>query len=152
MQRRNTVPDRWYRILARASTAGLLLASTMLVSGCLVTAAAVAVVHVIRSARGETATVVVKASPREVYAAMLRIVDADPDIVLEGKNDGRMTVSVSRGKETASGSVKLMENGHTELTVRAKSPEGREESTDLARRAATRVCDELGVAYKLVEQ
>ena len=76
----------------------------------------------------------------------------DPGIVLEDKDDERMTVSVSRGKETASGSVKLMENGHTELTVKAKSPEGREESSDLARRAATRVCDELGVAYKLVEK
>ena len=104
MQRRNTVPDRWRRIPARASAAVLLLAGAMLVPGCLVTAATVGVIHIIRSAQGKTATVAVEASPREVYAAMLRVVDADPDIDLEDKDDGRMTVSVSRGKETASGS------------------------------------------------
>lgn len=144
--------DQGRQISVLASAAVLLLTGAMLVSGCLVTTGVIAVVHVIRSARGETATVTVEASPAEVYAAMLQIVEDDPDIVLDDKDDEKMTVSVSRGEETASASVKLMDSGHTELTVKAKSPEGREESTDLARRAATRVCEELGVTYKLVEK
>ena len=93
-----------------------------------------------------------EAPPGDVYAAMLRIVETDPAMKLEGRDDEKMTVSVSRGKETAKGAVELLENGHAELTVEAKSPEGRKESTDLARRAATRVCEELDVPYRLLEQ
>lgn len=151
IHRRSTASGGGRQGLASASVVALLLAGAMLVPGCLVTTGVIAVISIIRSDGGETATVKVEATPREVYAAMLRVVAADPDIILEDKDDEQMTVSVSRGKETASGSVQLLETGHTELTVKGKSPEGREESTDLARRAATRVCDELGVSYELVE-
>ncbi len=152
IHRRNTVQGGLRKGLTRVLASALLLAGAMFVPGCLVTGAAIVVVHVIRSARGETATVELDASPRAVYAAMLQIVDADPDIVLEDKDDGEMTVSVSHGEETASGWVKLMENGYTELTVKAKSPEGREASSGLALRATTRICEKLGVPYKLVEK
>lgn len=135
-----------------SAAAVLLLVWAALVPGCITAAVTAVVVHVIGSTGGETATVQVEAPPGEVYAAMLRVVEADPAVKLEDKDDEEMTVSVSRGKETAKGAVKLLENGHTELTVQAKSPEGRTESTGLARKAATRVCEELKVPYRLVEK
>ena len=135
----------------RVVVGALLLSAAMLTSGC-VTAAAVGVIYLVSTAGGQTATVEVEASPPKVYAAMLKIVEADPSIHLKEKDDEKMTVSVSRAKETASGSVRRMENGHTRLVVKAKSPGGREASVDLAQRAATRVCEELGVPYKLVEK
>ena len=81
---------------------------------------------------------------------MLRIVEADPSIQLKDKNDEKMTVSVSRGSETAVGSVASVGAERTRLTIKAKDPEGREASMALAQRAATRVCEELRVPYRLV--
>lgn len=146
MQRTNAIPER------RLAAAAILLAGAMVVPGCLVTAATVAIVHIARSNQGETAVVEIPVAPREVYAAMLRILKNDSTIVLEGHDEAKMTVSVSRGTEKAVGSVKPMADGHAEFTVKAVSPEGREKSTDLARRAVTRVCKELGFTYKVTEQ
>ena len=137
---------------ACSAAAALLLVLAAAVPGCITAAVTAVVVRVIESKGGETATVQIEAPPRDVYAAMLRIVETDPAVKLEDKDDEKMTVSVSRGKETANGAVKLLENRHTELTFQAKSPEGRKESTGLARRAATRVCEELKVPYRLVEK
>ncbi len=86
----------------RVTAAVLLVTGAMLGSGCLVTAATIAVVHVIRSSQEETATVEVEATPRQVYDAMVRVVTNDPDIELLSKDDTQMTVSASRGEETAS--------------------------------------------------
>ena len=98
---RGTVWSGLGRHTTCSAAAVLLLALAALVPGCITAAVTAVVVHVIRSTAGETATVQVEAPPRDVYAAMLRIVEADPAVKLEDKDDEKMTVSVSRGKETA---------------------------------------------------
>jgi len=128
------------------------IGATGLLSGCLTTAAALTVVRVVRSDGGETAAVEMEAPPQEVYEAMLRVVDADPQLVLDSRDDRRMTLWVSQGKKTAMASAKQANAVYTRLTVTAKNPEDGRRSADLAARAVTRVCEELGVSYQVVEQ
>ena len=150
MQRRDAVTDAG-RGRGRIAAGGVFVAAAMLASGCLATAATVGVIHITRSLGGETATVEVEATPRQVYDATVRVVNSDPAVTLVSKNDAGMTLSASRGDETASASVASLGANRAKLTVTGRSPGGREASASLARRAATRVCQELGVQYKIVE-
>ncbi len=136
--------------LTHALATIIVLAAAMTLSGCLITAATVGVIHVARSGGGgETATVTLESPPQEVYQVMLSVIRADPALTLVDKNDTKMTVSVSKGQETATGSVKSSGDQGSKLTMKAKSPDGRDASSDLARRAVTRICAELGVSYQM---
>ena len=128
----------------------LLLLAVLVMQGC-ITATAVAIIAATTGA-GHTATVEVEKTPQEVYGAMLRIVNEDPDIKLESRDDAKYCLKASRGKNRVEGCAKLLDNGMTELVVKATAREKGRTYEDLALKSVQRVCSELDVPYKVVQK
>ena len=134
---------------------GKLLLSSLIVgmsaglSGCFLVAIPL-IVKTIKS--GHTATVEVKPPPEEVYAAMLRIVASTPGVELVKRNDAKHIVEMKRGKDQATGTATLQDNGYTKLTVTARAGEKGQDDRGLAKSIVEKVCDELGVQYRVVEE
>jgi hypothetical protein len=127
------------------------LSAIILLQGCIV-ASVTAIISVAVAGSCHTATVEVEETPQAVYCAMLRIVAANPDVKLEAKDDAKYEVEVSRGKNKAEARAELLDNGMTKLTVIASAGEKDQTHEDLALKVVEKVCDELGVPYKVVEK
>jgi hypothetical protein len=138
-------------------TARTLLSLCLLVSlsaglhGC-ITAATVVTIALVKNAMGHTATVEVEAAPKDVYAAMLRIVAKKPDVELVKQDDEKLIVEAKRGKNKATGKAVLLDNGNTKFTVRAKAGEKGQKDKALAQDIVENVCRELGVKYRVEEK
>ena len=128
----------------------VILGISACLSGCVV--AAVPIITSMSKDGGYTATVEVKAEPDEVHSAMLRIVAREPDLKLARRDDAKHTVEATRGKNRATATATLQNNGHTKLTVVARAGEKGLSSRDLARRVVEKVCDELGVQHRPAEK
>ncbi len=139
------------RIHSRIAMVILLLLTVIVLHGC-ITSAIIATIAVIRNDSGHTATVEVDRTPAEVYSAMLRIVDRTPDITIKKRDDDKRRLKVSRGKNNADAKVKLHDDGRTLLTVTADAGEKDKKDEDLALEIVEKICDELGVKYKIVEK
>ena len=118
-------------------------------SGCFLVAVPL-IVKAINS--GHTATVEIKPPPDEVYAAMLRIVASIPEVELLKRDDAKHIVEMKRGKDRATGRATLQDSGYTELTVTARAGEEGQDDKGLAKRFVEKICNELGVPYRVVEE
>ena len=127
----------------------LIIGASGTLSGCLVVAVPL-IVKTLKS--GHTATVEVKPPPEEVYAAMLRVVASTPDVELVKRDDAKHIVEAKRGKDRATGTAALQDNGYTKLTVTARAGEKGQDDKGLAKALIEKVCAELGVQYRVVEK
>ena len=109
-------------------------------------------VHVGFTRGGERASADLPVPAPKVYTALLHAAASDPEIVILERNDEARTLVIVRGGDRGTCTVEPLEGGGARLTVKAKAPEGKARSMDLARRAVTKVCDELGVAWELKEE
>ena len=136
-----------------APVAGLLLALASLSAAAgFLSACSTSGVYVGFSRGGERASVDLEIPAPKVYTALLSVATSDPEIVILERNDENRTLSIVRGRDRGTCTVEPLEHGGARLTVKAKAPEGKARSMDLARRAVTQVCEELGVAYELKEE
>jgi hypothetical protein len=129
----------------------LLLLTATVLHGC-ITTAVIATIAVIAGDSGHTVTVEVENTPAEVYNAMLRVVDRTPNVKIDKRDDKKYLLEVSRGKNSAEANVKLHDDGRTLLTVTADAGEKGKEDEDLALEVVEKICDELGVKYRVVEK
>ena len=144
------VKQSWGKWLhERGAWTPLLLLIVLGMQGC-IAVAAIGIAAV--AGGGETVKVQVEKTPQEVYGAMLRIVNENPDIKLDSRDDAKYIVKASRGKNRIEAHAKLMDNGMTELAVKATPGEKTKTPESMALKAVKKVCDELGVPYKVVQQ
>lgn len=135
--------------------AGLMTALTVLASvlpGCITAAVTTAVIMVSGTAQ-YTAKVEVKAPPEKVYAAMVRILERRTDVKTDKRDDAKLQLEFSKGKNRASAEVAKLAGGDvSELKVTARENETDVSHKDLALKIVEQVCDELGVKYEVVEK
>jgi regulation of enolase protein 1 (concanavalin A-like superfamily) len=97
-----------------------------------------------------TATVTIRADAKDIYNTALLIVEESSDIELLKKNDENLAVEARKGKQFASVVIKQLYRGRTLLTVITDSGEGYDMDEELALRVTKRICDKLGVEYRVV--
>ena len=129
-----------------------LSALAIALAGCITAAATIAVIYVAGTFQ-YTVKVEVKAPPDKVYAAMLRILERRPDVAVDKRDDAKLQLEISKGKNTAVAQVvKLAEGELTQLTVTARENETDTSHKELALRVVEQVCNELGVPYRVEEK
>lgn len=129
-----------------------LMALAIVLPGCITAAVTGAVIYVAGTLQ-YTATVELKAPPDKVYAAMLRILERRTDIKVDKRDDAKLKLEISKGKNQATAAVaKLADANSSELTVTARENETDMSHKDLALKVVQQVCDELGVKYEVVEK
>jgi predicted sugar kinase len=111
----------------------------------------VAIIAYKKGTKFHTATVQVQAAAGEVYSTALGIIYDDPDIELRKKDDKKLKVEGRKGKQQAKIEVKEVNQGKTELTVKADAGK-KEADIELALHIAKRICDVMGVQYQVVEK
>jgi hypothetical protein len=134
-------------VLAVFLTVGGLGGCSMLAGGQVVESALV--VHTSGSKK-HTAAVQVPLPAPEVYATIVRLVEDNPDLIIESRNDKAFLIEIEDSGRSMAGQVTKLgpdrsllyvwvDAGNTGLT-------GKELATDIVEI----VCDELGVKYELV--
>ena len=127
-----------------------IVAASMLLQGCVVFLSSVATVVMMRGDKHHTTTVMVKKDPTAVYAAMIRIVERRSDIEILSKEEDTYFMEVSRGEAHATAKATDYGSGLTQLIVTADAGKGDQSDEALALNVVKQVCDELGVAYKVI--
>jgi hypothetical protein len=130
----------------------LLLCAAVALQGCITATVLLATVTVIKKLSSHTATVQVAKDPNEVYATLVRLVEERPDIKIDSKDDQKRRLKASRGKNRIDASVKLLDGGITKMTVTATADKDEQKHKELALKVVETVCEELGVAYEVVEK
>jgi hypothetical protein len=133
---------------------GALMLSAMLFSifGCI--AAIPVAVKYIKDNQQYSAKAELPAPAEKVYAAAVSMAE-EKDVKILQKDDAKLMIEVTDGKQTASLTAAAVNSEKTEITVTASIPEAQEKKTEekeLALRIIDRVCERLGVAYTIVEQ
>lgn len=129
---------------------GLLCVSLTVMSLMACVAAIPVAVHYYKSSKHFTAIVQVNAKAADVFQTALRIVGENPDIKLLKKDDEKLMVEAKKGELFASIKTTAISNNQTQLVATADAGE-KEEDKKLALQVVTRICDELGVKYTVVE-
>ncbi len=122
-------------------------------AGCgatLVTAGAAVIYY--KSKGNQTATVELKAKPDAVYQAAIAAAKKSPMITIAKQNDEQRKLELSREQKTVALEVQELSTGATKLTVSSDKVEAGQSGTDLAVEAIKRVCDEMKVEYKVIEE
>ena len=128
----------------------LTLGALLTLAGC-ITAATIATIGYIKSQSEHTAVVHLDPTPDEVFRAMQRIVADRPDLTIKKEDPQKYTMHVNKDNNTAKATAKRLDTGKTELKVTASAKEEQVTHEQLALRVVERVCTELGVKYKVVE-
>jgi hypothetical protein len=136
---------------------GLLFILPVNITGCMggVGTAAVlsAVVYYEVSKTHDIAEVELKATPEAIYQAAIKTANKTPDVTIIKQDDKKMTIDFSKGERNATLKIKAKKDGFSLLTIESKKTKGEEEKTpDLVLGAVKKICDEMGVQYKLVEK
>ena len=130
----------------------LLLALAVLgFTGCgigLATGAAV----VYYKSKGDHATVELKAKPDAVYQAAIASAERYPTLTIVKRNDAERELEISKDQETITFKVTALSADVSQLTVSSGKADEGESGSDLAIQAVKRVCNELKVEYKVVEE
>lgn len=130
-----------------------LLAGTML-SGCIFLPGGrvveSATVVYTAGASQHTAAVEVPVEAAEVYEALVRIIKDNPDVEVINRNDNGMLVEVAQTGKRITGQVTRLGSGRSLLYIWADSGSSGRSGRELAISAVETICDELGVAYELV--
>jgi len=111
-----------------------------------------AVVYYKTKGSDQTATVELKAQPDAVYRAAIEAAGKNPALTIVERNDAERQLQLSKDGKSAKVHVTELAPGDTRLTISSsKAEEGESSATDLALQAVKRICDELKVQYKIVE-
>jgi len=98
----------------------------------------------------ETATVEVPRSAADVYSTAVDIASKEPQVRILERDDASMLLSLAKGQQQGSVKVVALGPGSSQLVIHADSGQGAQADHDLALRVAKRVCDALGVNYRIV--
>lgn len=118
--------------------------------GC-ITAATIATIAIISNASAHKATVDLDVPPDQVYGAMMRIIDRERDIKVIKNDPSKRLITAERGKNKVTATAKGMGDNKTELTIRVEGSEEGTSDEELALRVEERICDELGVRYRVAK-
>ena len=97
-----------------------------------------------------TAAVQVPVAAPEVYASIVRLLEAKQDLDFENRNDKAMLIEVEKGSRSLTGQVTDLGADRSLLYVWADAGDSGNTGQELAISVVELVCDELGVKYELV--
>jgi hypothetical protein len=133
---------------------GALLISALFFSLCGCIAAIPVAVKYMKDKQQYSAKAELPAPAEKVYAAAVSLSE-EKDLKILKKDDAKLMIEVTDGKQTASLTAVSVGSEKTEITVTASIPEAQERKTEekeLALRVIDKVCERLGVTYTIVEQ
>lgn len=107
------------------------------------------VVHTTGSKKHTAAAQVPVAAP-DVFAAVVRLVEESPDLLIESRNDKAFLIEVTKGSQSLTGQVTSLGTSKSLLYVWADAGESGITGEALATSVVQLVCDELGVKHELV--
>ena len=107
------------------------------------------VVHT-AGAKKHTAAAQIPVKAPEVFAAVIRLVEENPDLNIESRNDKAFLIEVNRGSQSITGQVTSLGADRSLLYVWADAGESGMTGEVLATSMVQLVCDELGVEHELV--
>ena len=107
------------------------------------------VVHTAGSKK-HTAAVQVPVAAAEVFATIVRLIEDNPDLLIESRNDKAFLIEVAQGSTSLTGQVTDLGAGRSLLYVWADAGESGVTGEEFATSVVELVCDELGVEHELV--
>ena len=107
------------------------------------------VVHTAGSKK-HTAAAQIPVPAAEVFAAVIRLVEEKPDLLIENRNDKAFLIEVTAGSQSMTGQVTSLGTDRSLLYVWADAGESGRTGEALATSVVELVCDELGVEHELV--
>jgi hypothetical protein len=107
------------------------------------------VVHTAGSKK-HTAAVQVPVAASEVFATIVRMIEDNPELLIESRNDKAFLIEVTKGSVSMTGQVTDLGTGRSLLYVWADAGESGATGEELATSMVEIVCDELGVKYERV--
>ncbi len=142
------------KVHAISRSVGILVVSVMALSilGCI--AAIPVAVRYYKDQEKYHATAEIPALPDKVYAAAVSLAE-EKELKITKQDAEKRIIEVTDGKQTASLSAKPLGDDRTEVAVVADIPEAKErkeEQKELAMRVIEKVCERLGVTYKIIEK
>jgi len=111
----------------------------------------VMIIKYMRSSDHYTATAKIPVAAENVYAAALALAN-EKGIQILTKDDAGLRLEVTDGVQKASLKAERRASRSSEVTVTADIPKGKDEKAiekELALRILSRICDRLGVSYKV---
>jgi hypothetical protein len=134
---------------------GLLLILPVNFIGCMggigTAAVVTGVVYYEVSKYNDIAEVELKATPEAIYQKAMDIAKKTPDVSIIKQDDKKLTLEFSKGDRTATLKIKAKKDGFSLLTIESKKTKGDEEKTpNLVLGSVTKICDEMGIQYKVV--
>lgn len=129
----------------------LMLISILLVlQGCVVFLSSVATVIYMKSSSHLTTAVLIKENPQNVFLAMNKVLQDNPDIIVGNKDDNNLLIEASRGSNKVTAKATRFSSGITQMIVTADAGEKGQTDEGLALKVVELVCKELGVEYEVV--
>ena len=129
----------------------LLLCAVMGSGGCIVAAVVGAVALAVGMPVRHAVTVEVQNSPEEVYEAMLRVVEKNPELTLLSESLLKYKVEAFKLKNQTESTAVPMDGGKTRLTVKAAAGEKDQTDKELAIKTARDICAELGIKDPVIQ-
>ena len=137
----------WRRV--QCAVLSLLVSGSAGCGATLVTAGAAVIYY--KSKGDQTATVELKAKPDAVYQAAIAAAEKNPTITIVKRGDAERKLEISKDQKSVTLEVKELSAGVSKLTVSSNKADEGQSGTDLALDAIKRVCEEMKVEYKVVE-
>lgn len=131
----------------------MLLTMAVVLSGCVATlfVAAESVVY-LNTDRQTIATVNLDADAGKVYQTALNMIGKNPHLTITNQAAASRFVEFSEGEHTASLRVIPISERTSQLTITAASPVTKQSTTDMVLMAVEKICKELNVSYRVVNQ
>ena len=107
------------------------------------------VVHTAGSKK-HTAAVQVPVAASEVFATIVRLLEENPDWMIESRNDKAFLIEFAKGSRSLTGQVSDLGAGRSLLYVWADAGESGVTGEELATSMVEIVCDDLGVEHERV--
>ncbi len=145
------------KVNVMSKSVGMLLVSSMVLSifGCI---AAIPVAVMYYKEQNQTVAKAEMAVPAEkVYATAVSMAE-EKDLKVLKKEDEKLYLEVTDGKQTASFKAEATDKGNTQMTIMASLPseenkeQKKEEEKELALRIVNRICERLEVQCTITKQ
>jgi len=132
---------------------GLLLAVAGILGGCVATffVAAESVVY-LNTDRQTTATVNLDADADKVYQTALNMINKNPKLLITSQADASRFVEFSEGEHAASLRIIPVSERTSRLTITSASPVVKQSTTNMMLMAVEKICKELNVTYRVVNE
>lgn len=125
---------------------------TLGAAGCgvgLATAGAAVIYY--KATDDESATVELKAKPEAVYQAAIAAAEKNPALTIVKRDDAKRELEVSKDQKIAKFKITELSTGGSKLAVSSDKVKEGESGADMALQAVKRVCEEMKVEYKVVQ-